>query len=135
MYFCKGDTIENIYSGDKGLIMDVTSHNYSDVTYSVLWNGMIKPLDYQHSAIYGGWRLVTPANSMPNNSSAFSGQVLPTGIDHQGEEFNSVNYDHFGYAYNFGLGTSCQHNWKTYDSGWTRYEYCDKCNVEKKDVQ
>lgn len=25
----------------------------------------------------------------------------------------------------------CPHSWKTYDSGWSRYEYCEKCDVKK----
>ncbi|MEZ0209212.1 MAG: hypothetical protein ACAH17_03505 [Candidatus Paceibacterota bacterium] len=25
----------------------------------------------------------------------------------------------------------CTHDWKIYDSGFTRFEYCSKCNLEK----
>lgn len=25
----------------------------------------------------------------------------------------------------------CDHEWKTYNSGWTMYEYCVKCDVKK----
>jgi len=27
----------------------------------------------------------------------------------------------------------CDHVWLTYDSGWSRYEYCKHCNVKKEE--
>ena len=27
----------------------------------------------------------------------------------------------------------CIHDWKTYDSGFSKYEYCDKCGTKKKE--
>lgn len=28
-------------------------------------------------------------------------------------------------------GDPCDHNWKTYDSGFRRFDYCSKCNKER----
>jgi hypothetical protein len=25
----------------------------------------------------------------------------------------------------------CTHSWKTYDSGWNKYDYCEKCNIKE----
>lgn len=30
-----------------------------------------------------------------------------------------------------GKPPSCQHQWLTYDSGWTKYEYCKHCDEKK----
>jgi hypothetical protein len=117
MYFKKGDTIENIHSGDQGLIMDVTSHNYADITYSVLWDNSMKPLDYQHKNIHGHWRLALPAGIGCNG-------ISPIELSFAYGQYGDTN-----------MVPSCQHDWKTYDSGWSRYDYCQKCNIEKTDVQ
>jgi hypothetical protein len=29
------------------------------------------------------------------------------------------------------VSKSCDHSWKTYDSGWTKYEYCAHCDTKK----
>ncbi len=29
------------------------------------------------------------------------------------------------------IPTSCQHSWKVYDSGFSRYDYCEKCDKKK----
>jgi hypothetical protein len=34
-------------------------------------------------------------------------------------------------GFNEWLPKSCDHSWKTYDSGWTTYEYCSLCDVKK----
>lgn len=30
-----------------------------------------------------------------------------------------------------GFDHGCAHSWKVYDSGWSRYEYCEKCQEKK----
>jgi hypothetical protein len=29
----------------------------------------------------------------------------------------------------------CHHEWATYDSGWSKYEYCAKCDIKRDDVK
>lgn len=39
---------------------------------------------------------------------------------------------HKGYSYKVtSVNAKCDHKWQTYDSGWSKYDFCSKCDEKR----
>lgn len=134
MMFITGDRIRHKDTGYQGEIkkvncsMDRPGPGQATIIYTLKWDHFNNDYNYMHEDVENEWELVS--RTVFGDPSKMSGPVIPKPKE---DLFDALSYA-VKYYNSMNIGgeyVECNHSWKVYDSGFSRYEYCEHCNKKR----
>lgn len=141
--FNPGDTIQSKTSGRKAEIIGI-QHTHAGIIYTAKWLDYADPKQnnngighYHESVVKDEWKLV--ANNMQYVGMPFYvstphvGADGTTDVQSQINELMKVTPEQLGQMDKIGCEQGV-HSWKTYNSGFNMFDYCEHCDKKKDDL-